>query len=404
MQAVVTRFLHYITFDTHSSPTNKESPSTSSQLIFADELVKELHHLGMRDIHRSETGTVYARLPGNRDVPAIGFIAHMDTSPDAPSANIHPRIVHYQGGDIVLNESGVILSPDAFPVLKQKVDEHLIVTDGTTLLGADDKAGIAEIMTMLEILNQDPSIPHGPIYVAFTPDEEVGRGVEHFELDRFPVTFAFTVDGGQVHDVEWENFNAASAVVSIRGLGIHPGAAKGKMVNALMLATEYDRLLPMNERPEHTSGYEGFYHLHTLHGDVEHATMEYLLRHHDEKEFSRMKQQLTRAATYLNERQHGAWITVHITDSYQNMRKVMEQHPEIINLAYQAIRSLGLTPSSMPIRGGTDGAMLTAQGLPCPNLGTGGYNAHSRYEFASIEEMELAVQLLVAISSYHAIH
>ncbi|MFA6738766.1 MAG: peptidase T [Bacilli bacterium] len=402
MQPVVDRFLHYVTFDTQSSPMSEDSPSTSSQLVFADELVKELQNLGMKDIFRSETGTVYAHIEGNRNVPAIGFIAHMDTSPDAPSSNIQPRMVHYQGGDIALGHSGVELSPTSFPILSHKVGEHLIVTDGTTLLGADDKAGIAEIMTMLDILHQDPSLPHGPLYVAFTPDEEVGRGVDHFELQRFPVAFAFTVDGGQIHDVEWENFNAASAVISIRGLGIHPGGAKGKMVNALMLAMEFDQLLPINERPEFTSGYEGFHHLHSLQGDVEFATMEYLLRHHDENEFRRMKMQMTRAATYLNELHHGSWITVHITDSYSNMRNIMEHHRDIIDLAYRAIQSIGLTPSSMPIRGGTDGAMLTAKGLPCPNLGTGGYNAHSRYEFVSVEEMEQAVKLLLTISSLHA--
>ena len=394
------RFLHYVSFDTQSDEHSQTTPSSLKQLKLAEALVDEMKAIGITDAYVDEFGIVYGTIPANtkKDVKAIGFIAHMDTSPDMSGKNVNPRIIPaYNGSDIVLNEElGISMGVQDFDCLKHKIGDDLIVTDGTTLLGADDKAGIAEIMTMAEALLREDR-EHGKICIAFTPDEEVGRGTDHFRVPAFGADFAYTVDGGEVDCVDYENFNAASAQIQIQGLSIHPGSAKDKMINALLVAMEFHCMLPVEKNPAYTQGYEGFNHLTELHGECEHAYMSYIIRNHNEDLFEKQKEDFRRIADYLNQKYPEHTIQLTIQDSYANMRTIIEKDMSIIELVKSSMKQLGLQPKSTAIRGGTDGARLTYDGLPCPNLGTGGYNYHGKFEFASIQEMQTSVELLLKI-------
>lgn len=398
--SVIDRFLKYVSFDTMSDPNSETSPSSAKQLILANALVEEMKEMGIQDAHVDDFGVVYGWIPANtkKDVPAIGFIAHMDTAPDMSGENVRPRIVgNYDGSDIVLNEAlNIVMGPKEFPNLLDHIGHDLIVTDGTTLLGADDKAGIAEIMTMAnELIHSGEE--HGLICLAFTPDEEVGHGADHFDIQKFKADYAYTVDGGEVNSVDYENFNAAAADIIIHGKSIHPGSSKNKMVNSQLLAMEFNSLLPRFEEPACTEGYEGFHHLHNIQGSCEETHMEYIIRNHDEEIFARQKEDFRKAAAYMNEKYGEHTIVCTITDSYANMRQIIEKDLSIIENVKEAMKELGLEPKSEAIRGGTDGARLTYDGLPCPNLGTGGYNYHGKYEYASIQEMETSVRLLKKI-------
>lgn len=394
------RFLHYVSFDTQSDEHSQTTPSSLKQLKLAEALVDEMKAIGITDAYVDEFGIVYGTMPANtkKDVKAIGFIAHMDTSPDMSGKNVNPRIIPaYDGSDIVLNEElGISMGVQDFDCLKHKIGDDLIVTDGTTLLGADDKAGIAEIMTMAETLLREDR-EYGKICIAFTPDEEVGRGTDHFRVPAFGADFAYTVDGGEVDCVDYENFNAASAQIQIQGLSIHPGSAKDKMINALLVAMEFHSMLPVEKNPAYTQGYEGFNHLTELHGECEHAYMSYIIRNHNEDLFEKQKEDFRRIADYLNQKYPEHTIQLTIQDSYANMRTIIEKDMSIIELVKTSMKQLGLQPKSTAIRGGTDGARLTYDGLPCPNLGTGGYNYHGKFEFASIQEMQTSVELLLKI-------
>lgn len=396
---VIERFLNYVSYDTQSDPDSDTTPSSAKQLKLARALVEEMKAMGIQDAHVDESGIVYGSIPATiQGVKPMGFIAHMDTSPDMSGTNVKPRIIeNYDGGVIVLNEEKKItMSPDDFDSLKDKKGKKLIVTDGTTLLGADDKAGIAEILTMVEeLINSE--LPHGEIKLAFTPDEEVGRGADNFDVKKFGAAFAYTVDGGEVDSVDYENFNAASAVVDIQGLSIHPGDAKGKMINALLVGMEFHQLLPVFDNPAYTQGYEGFHHLTDMSGECEKAQMSYIIRNHDEALFQKQKEQFVQAAAYMNQKYPDGTITLTIKDSYANMRQIIEQDMSIIDLVKRSMKDIGIEPVSHAIRGGTDGARLTYDGLPCPNLGTGGYNYHGKYEFACVDEMEQSVALLLKI-------
>ncbi|MDD6467557.1 MAG: peptidase T [Erysipelotrichaceae bacterium] len=391
------RLLRYVRIDTQSDPTSMTSPSTEKQKNLGCVLVEELKGLGISNAMMDEYGYVYAVIEGNKVAPSIAFIAHMDTASDCSGANVNPKVVHqYDGKDIVLNDHEVLRIKD-FPEMVKYQGKDLIVTDGTTLLGADDKAGIAEIMTMAEYLMQHPEVNHGTIHIVFTPDEEVGRGTEHFDLNRCNCDFGYTVDGGEIECIDYENFNAASAIIDVKGISIHPGSAKNKMINAIQVGMEFHQLLPTQMRPEHTEGYEGFYHLSDMQGDIEHTRMEYIIRNHDFSLFEKQKQIMKDCADFINHRYQKELVKVTIEDSYYNMKEHFKDHMDIIELAKGAIESVGLVAKNTPIRGGTDGAMLTYQGLRCPNLGTGGGNFHGRYEFACIQDMELAVQILLEI-------
>lgn len=393
------RFLKYVRYDTQSDENSTTSPSTEKQLELGNYLVNELKQLGLDHAYLDEYGIVYANLAANKEnMPKIGFIAHMDTSPDMSGKDVKPRIIeNYDGGDIVLNSSLQIhMSPNEFANLKDKVGDSLIVTDGTTLLGADDKAGIAEIMTMLEVIIST-NAPHGDLRIAFTPDEEVGRGTDHFNVKKFDADFAYTVDGGEVNSIDFECFNAATAHVNVQGSSIHPGDAKGKMINASLIAMEFHALLPVEKNPAYTEGYEGFNHLTDIHGECERASMTYIIRNHDHDLFEQQKKDFVNAMEFLNKKYSENTITLDIQDSYANMRMMIEKNMEIVELVKTSMRDIGLNPKSQAIRGGTDGARLTYDGLPCPNLGTGGYNYHGKYEYASIKEMEQSVSLLLKI-------
>ena len=394
------RFLKYVKYDTQSDEHSSTVPSTAKQLVLANALVDEMKSIGIEDAHVDEFGVVYGTIPKTCDseVKTIGFIAHMDTSPDMSGENVKPRIVSsYDGTNIVLNEElGISMGVDEFECLADKIGEDLIVTDGTTLLGADDKAGIAEIMTMAETLINEKR-EHGTIRIAFTPDEEIGCGADHFDVKKFNADFAYTVDGGEIDSIDYENFNAATADIEIQGLSIHPGSAKNKMINALLVAMEFHSMLPVEQNPAYTEGYEGFNHLTDLHGACEHATMSYIIRNHNEELFEKQKEDFRRIAAYMNEKYPSNTIQLTITDSYANMRTIIEKDMSIIELAKKSMKDVGLEPTSHAIRGGTDGARLTYDGLPCPNLGTGGYNCHGKYEFASIQEMQKSVELLLKI-------
>ena len=396
---VLDRFLQYVSYPTMSDEASTSSPSTAKQLALGKHLAEELQGMGISNAHLDEFGYVYAFLPANveGDIPSGGFIAHMDTSDSAPDQPICAKVVEYKGEDICLQEQKqYFLRAEDYPVLEHCRGQHLVVTDGTTLLGADDKAGIAEIMTAVEpILTR--KLPHGDIAIAFTPDEEIGRGVEHFRLEKFPASYAYTLDGGQLGELEYENFNAASAEVTVRGLSIHPGSAKGKMKNASLIACEFHQMLPPEEIPAKTEGYEGFFHLVGMEGEIETAKLNYIIRDHDKENFQARKELFRTIAQDLNQTYGEGTVTVTLRDSYYNMREKLEGHMEILARARDAMQTLSIPPIEKPIRGGTDGAMLSFRGLPCPNLGTGGYNFHSRFEFASVEEMEQASELIVQL-------
>ena len=399
---VLDRFLRYAAIPSTSDPKESSgtSPSTPEQMDFAKILEKELLSLGLREVVLTSKGHLTATLPSTaKGAPTIGFIAHMDTSPEVSGKGVAPRIVtDYHGNSIVLNsEENLILDPQEFPEILEYLGEDLVVTDGTTLLGADDKAGIAAIMTLLERLLDNPDLPHGKVRVAFTPDEEIGRGTDHFDVPGFEADFAYTVDGGPLGELQYENFNAASLDVCVTGRNTHPGTARGKMVNALTLARQYAELLPAEEVPELTDNYEGFFHLLSLQGTVERAELSYILRDFSDHGLSRRKAIAREAASLLN-RIYGNRITLQIRDSYKNMRERLEKRFEVVELAKRAMEKCGVTPRIVPIRGGTDGARLSWQGLPTPNLFTGGHNFHSRYEFLPVSSLEKCVEVLQALT------
>ena len=390
MDRIVERFIKYIGIDTKSDENSNTCPSTKGQLELGAILVEELKELGLEDVKQDEHGYIYATLKSNIDkkVPTIGFISHLDTSPDLDGKCVNPNIFIYEGGDIKLNEQYSIREKE-FPYLKELVGKELITTDGTTLLGADDKAGIAAIMDAMEYLINHPEIKHGDIKIGFTPDEEIGRGADKFDVEGFNADFAYTVDGGPVGELEYENFNAASVKIEIQGQNVHPGTAKGIMVNSLRVAMEIENMLPVNEKPEYTEGYEGFYLLDDINGSVDYTTMNYIIRDHSMEKFQQKKSHIKKIVDFLNDK-YGNIITIEIEDSYYNMREKIEPHMEIVE------------PNIKPIRGGTDGARLSYMGLPCPNLFTGGYNFHGRYEFIPVESMKLASQLIVKIIENNA--
>lgn len=399
--SVIERFLKYVSVDTESVEDAGCFPSSEKQKNLAAMLVEELKELGAENPRMDSYGYVYATIPATSEkkVPVLGFLSHMDTSPAMSGANVNPRIVkNYDGGEIVLNEREKIsMTPEMFPSLKEKVGQDLIVTDGTTLLGADDKAGIAEIMTMAEILLKNPSIPHGTIQIAFTPDEEVGAGVDYFDVKTFGAEFAYTVDGGGLGELEYENFNAASGRLKIHGQSIHPGSAKGKMINAILVGMEFQQMLPVFENPAYTEGYEGFFHLDHFDGGVEETEMMYIIRDHDMAKFEEKKTRFVKTAEFLNEKYGAGTVECEVKDSYYNMKEKVEPFMFLIDNAVQAMEELGITPKITPIRGGTDGARLSFMGLPCPNLCTGGENFHGKYEYASVQAMEKIVELLLRI-------
>ncbi len=401
MSKVLERFLQYIAVDTESKDDVEALPSTEKQFALARMLVQELKDLGVPQVELDEEHCyVYASIPATKEgVPAIGFISHMDTAPSMSGANIKPRVVeNYNGGDIVLNEElNVVLSPDQFAELSLSIGKDLVVTDGTTLLGADDKAGIAEIMTMVEYICNHPELPHGEIKIGFTPDEEVGRGVDFFDVKKFGADFAYTVDGGKLGEIEYENFNAAGAKLIIKGNNIHPGYAKNKMVNALHLGMEFHAMLPKFEDPANTAGYEGFYHLDYMEGGVEEATLSYIIRDHDMDKFTAKKECFAKTAAFLNEKYGEGTVTAHIKDSYFNMKEMVEPHMHLIDNAKAAMEQLDIVPEVVAIRGGTDGARLSYMGLPCPNLCAGGYNFHGKFEYVPVQDMEKIVDLLIKI-------
>ena len=395
------RFLNYVSFDTQSVENSQTVPSTSKQLKLGKYLVEELQSLGIENAKIDEYGVVYGTIPSNNNHQGdvIGFIAHMDTSPDASGKDIHPQIIkNYQGQKITLNEDKKLyLDPEQYPQLLHLIHHDLITTDGTTLLGADDKAGIAIIMQMVEYLHTHPEFKHNDIQIAFTPDEEIGCGSNHFDVKYFNADYAYTIDGGDIHIVEYENFNAFSAKVNIHGRSIHPGSAKNKMINSTRVAYEFDSLLPVHMRPESTEGYEGFNHLHAIQGTCEETTMDYIIRNHDLQQAKKQCQEFIDIAEFLNKKYGYQIIEVTITESYLNMKEALKNHMFIVEQALAAIKENGLDAYCSPIRGGTDGARLTFMGLPCPNLGTGGFNYHGPYEYCSLTMMEKQVQILLHI-------
>ena len=399
---LIDRFLEYVKFDTQSDELTGLTPSTPGQMIFAQHLKEELEVLGLQEITLDDNGYLMATLPANTsaDVPTVGFIAHLDTSPDMSGRHVSPRIVEkYPGGDIVLNETtGTALSPNDFPELEHYVGQDLIVTDGNTLLGADDKAGVAEIISAVDYLIKHPEIKHGKIRIAFNPDEEIGRGAHKFDVEAFGADFAYTMDGGEVGELEFENFNAAVAKVSFRGRNVHPGYAKHKMINSMRIANQFIIMLPRWETPEHTEGYEGFYHLIGIEGTVEATTLTYIIRDHDRDRFERRKKELEHLARKINN-EFPSCCQIEIKDQYYNMREKIEPVMYIIDIARQAMELAGVTPKVQPIRGGTDGAQLSYKGLPCPNIFAGGLNFHGRFEFVPIPSMEKAMNVIVQIAS-----
>lgn len=393
---MIERFLKYVSFDTQSAEDSATTPSTEKQLKIASYLKEELKLIGMEEVEMDELGYVYATLPANSEkkLPVVGFIAHYDTSPDCSGADVKPRIVeNYDGKDILLSE-GIYLSPSKFPELLDHIGEDIIVTDGHTLLGADDKAGIAEIVSACEYLIQHQEIRHGKIRVAFNPDEEIGLGAKHFNVEKFACDFAYTMDGSEVGEIEYENFNAASAKITILGCSVHPGYAKGKMLNAAKVAAEITAMIPWNETPEHTEGYQGFYHLTALSGNCEQASLSYIIRDHDREVFERRKIFMAHIVQQVNEK-YGNVASVELKDQYYNMKEKVD--PEIVDIAVKAIQEAGMTPVVRAIRGGTDGAQLSFMGLPCPNIFAGGINFHGPYEFCPVQSMEKAMNTIVNI-------
>lgn len=406
-QSLIDRFVRYVKIDTQSDDTVTDRfPSTEKQLVLSNLLVKELKELGAQEVEIDEYGYVMATIPANtnKPIPVLGFLAHVDTSPDMPGNNVNPRFVeNYNGSEIVLNKDlGVVLSPNEFPELKNYMGQTLIVTDGTTLLGADDKAGVAEIMTAVEFMLKNPDFKHGKIRIGFTVDEEVGRGVDHFDVKRFGADFGYTLDGGAIGELEFENFNAASAKISIQGRNIHPGYAKDKMLNAILIAQEFNSLLPAHERPEHTQGYEGFYHLIKMDGSVEKATFQYIIRDHNRKKFEARKAYMQRIADYMNTKYGQGTVTLELKDQYYNMREKVEPVYHVVSTAIEAMEAVGVKPKVKPIRGGTDGARLSYMGLPCPNLFAGGENFHGKHEYVPIESMVKATEVMLKIIELYA--
>jgi len=401
MKQVKYKFLKYIKFDTKSDPESNSTPSSVKQFELAKELQKELEDLELK-VKLTDKCYLYATLPSNSDkkVSTIGFIAHMDTAPDTSGENVNPQIhENYTGEDIVLNEKeNIILSPKDFPELKKYKGQTIITTDGTTLLGADDKAGIASIMTAIEYLQKHPEIKHGDIKIAFTPDEEIGRGADHFDVDFFNAEFAYTIDGGEIGELEYENFNAASLSVTVSGRNVHPGTAKNQMINSINVAHEFHSMLPNIKRPEHTDGYEGFYHLMDISGNIDETKMTYIIRDHDKVKFEEMKEHVKHVAELLNKSHHKELIKLEITDSYYNMHEKIEPVMHIIDFAKQAMKDANVKPKIKPIRGGTDGSRLSYMGLPCPNIFTGGHNFHGKYEYISLQSLEKAVEVIVNIA------
>ena len=399
---VLERFLNYVVIETTSDPYAESFPSTKSQLDFGHTLMEEMKELGLTDVTQDEYGYVFGTIPST--VPdykgkILGLIAHMDTAPAASGKNIKPRVIkNYDGAEIVLNaEKKIVMKPEDFPSLKQYVGQDLVVTDGLTLQGGDDKAGVAEIMTAAEYLINHPEIPHGPIRVGFTPDEEVGQGADYFDVKKFGADFAYTVDGGECGELEYENFNAASVFVDFTGLSIHPGSAKNKMINALLLAMEFQGMMPEAQKPEHTEGREGFIHLESLEGSVEHASSEYIVRDHDFDLFKKKKEYMQRAADYMNVKYGEGTVSLRMEDSYYNMRQQIEPHYFLIENVLKVYEKLDIEPKIQPIRGGTDGSRLSFMGLPCPNLGTGGHNFHGHFEYVCVQSMEKCVQVLIEL-------
>lgn len=398
---IVDRFIKYARIDTQSDENNTQTPSTQKQFNLAKEVEQEVLEMGLTDVSLDNNCYLMATLPANtqKKLPVIGFIAHFDTSPDMSGKNVNPRIVkNYDGKEIILNEpKEVVLSPADFPELLDHVGEDIIVTDGTTLLGADDKAGIAAIMSAMQYLIDHPEIEHGKIRIGFTPDEEIGRGADKFDVAKFGADWAYTIDGSEVGELEYENFNAASAKIDIQGRNVHPGYAKGKMVNALHLANELIALLPESERPEHTAGYEGFFHLISLGGTVEEASLSFIIRDHDREKFEERKRLMESAVETLNKK-YGDRLTLQMKDQYYNMREKVEPVKYIVDYAYQAMEEVDVKPNVKPIRGGTDGARLSFMGLPCPNIFAGGMNFHGKYEFLPIPSMKKASEVIVKIA------
>lgn len=397
---ITERFLNYTGFDTQSAEDSESVPSTPKQLIFAEYLKKELEHEGLEDVELDEKGYIYATLPSNmkgKDVPTIGFISHYDTSPDCSGAGIKARIVtNYDGGDITLSE-GIVSSPAKFPELLSHVGEDLIVTDGHTLLGADDKAGIAEIMQAMCWLRDHKEVKHGKIRVAFNPDEEIGMGAHHFDVEKFGCEWAYTMDGGDVGELEFENFNAAGAKITIKGVSVHPGYAKGKMVNASRLAAEFIAMLPADETPEATEDYQGFYHLTGVKSNTEGAVLSYIIRDHDRKKFEARKDFVGQCVAKMNEKYGEGTVEAEVRDQYYNMKEKIEPCMHVIDLVLKAMQDCGVAPKVKPIRGGTDGAQLSFKGLPCPNIFAGGVNFHGPYEFVSIQSMQKAMEVIIRI-------
>ena len=396
---VLDRFLRYVTFDTQSDENTHTTPSTAGQRVFAEALVRELEEIGLEEITLDGNSYVMATLPANTDgeIPTIGFIAHLDTSPEISGKDVTPRIVAYTGGEITLNEeAGIVLSPRMFPELTDYVGEDIIVTNGLTLLGADDKAGVAAIIAAMSHLKEHPEIKHGKVRIAFTPDEEIGEGADHFHVEKFGCEWGYTIDGGQVGELEYENFNAASAKLTFKGLNVHPGYAKDKMLNASLLAVEFASKLPAAQRPEHTDGYEGFYHLTAMTGSVEEATLSYIIRDHDRALFEEKKDLLRRLVDQMNE-EHAGCVHMDLRDQYYNMREVVEPRKQVVDLAFEAMTAIGVKPIVRPIRGGTDGARLSFMGLPCPNIFAGGLNFHGRYEFLPVRSLEKSMETIIKI-------
>ena len=397
MTSVTERFLRYVSFDTQSDGASETCPSTEKQKLLGLTLVEEMKQMGIRDAFMDEDGYVYGTVPGDPELPTIGLIAHMDTSPDASGADIKARIAEYNGGDVCLNEEkGIFLKPSDYPSLNNHIGKHLIVTDGTTLLGADDKAGIAEIMAAAEALIAMGG-RHATLKIGFTPDEEIGRGADKFDVAGFGADYAYTADGGPIGEIEYENFNGAGAKVIVHGRNIHPGAAKDKMINSQLIAMEFASLLPASQRPEHTEGYEGFFHLIGMKGTVEQSELHYIIRDHDLAKFEAKKAVMTAAAAYINAKYGEGTLELQLKDSYFNMKQCIEPVMYVVDRAKAAMEAVGMSAREVPIRGGTDGASLSYKGLPCPNLCTGGENYHGRFEFIPVEDMEKCVRMLVNI-------
>ena len=400
MQKIIDRFISYVTIDTQSDPNSNSTPSTEKQWVLAHKLTEELKQIGLEDVSIDKNSYIMATLPSNikKVVPTVGFISHFDTTPDFTGTNVKPRLIHnYDGRDIVLNkENNIVLSPDYFDDLLLYKGQTLIVTDGTTLLGADDKAGITEIMTAMEYLIQHPEIKHGPIRIGFTPDEEIGRGAHKFDVKKFGADWAYTIDGSQIGELEYENFNAAGAKITVIGKSVHPGYAKGKMVNAIGLINELMNLLPNKEVPEQTEGREGFFHINHLRGEIEKAELELIIRDHDRSLFEKRKKLLKDIVNELNVK-HGDFFAVEIKDQYFNMREKIEPVFHVVEIAKEAMQVLGIEPIIKPIRGGTDGSQLSYMGLPCPNIFAGGHNFHGKYEYIPVESMQKSVEVIVKI-------